>query len=201
MVLQIKKYKSGYIAIATPPNSKTGWSTLEPIELRELELTLHELGCHQVDVGDALAAADPEIRREFEEASHRLRVKDVGPERAAEIEKQVAEEFREQEEINRKYGDDAEAWVNAHAERKRIREGPERADQYLRDYAELQRRLAFAEASGISEQLRVKRTADARKTKEFIEGLKKRVGNSGDAEMQAALAALLEEIYRRPSKS
>ena len=94
MVLLIKKFGSGYIAIATPPNSKVELAVLEPLAENDLRRALLEIECHPIDMWDALADTDPEIHKSLEEAGHRLLVESAGRERAAEIEKKTQEEFR-----------------------------------------------------------------------------------------------------------
>lgn len=47
-----------YEAKVTPPHSVNHWHTEHGLSVRELIEKLKELGCHQIDIGDALDRAD-----------------------------------------------------------------------------------------------------------------------------------------------
>jgi len=47
-----------YTAATTPPNSREVWNTAEPVRLHQLCQQLEALGCHQVEIGDAVDDAD-----------------------------------------------------------------------------------------------------------------------------------------------
>lgn len=157
MVLRITKHPDGYTAIVTPPSSDVEWATPGPMDERSLRNALHELGCHMIDVSDAFAAADPDIRREYQEASHRSLVERVGEEEAARIEKKVAEELKQQEERGRRHKEDPRAGWREAEENLREHFSPEETERHLkamREYVEQQKEYA-------------------RRYKEFIERLKK----------------------------
>lgn len=61
MGLRLTLLDSGlYEAEATPPHVKGVWSTSEPMDARSLVNELQARGCHQQDIGDALADLDPD---------------------------------------------------------------------------------------------------------------------------------------------
>ena len=61
MTISIKKEASGYSAVIRDAESKhIEWQTKEPISSSKLMDQLCQIGCHQIDVVDALNAADPQ---------------------------------------------------------------------------------------------------------------------------------------------
>jgi hypothetical protein len=59
MSLVVRKTPKGlYEATATPPHTKTAWSTAEPIPASRLIEELTARGCHQQDIGDAMYEQD-----------------------------------------------------------------------------------------------------------------------------------------------
>ena len=60
MALRITLLDTGlYKAEATPPHVDNAWSTAEPLTARVLVHELQIRGCHQQDIGDAMAEQDP----------------------------------------------------------------------------------------------------------------------------------------------
>lgn len=61
MALKLTLLDTGlYEAEATPPHVKEAWSTFKPMDARSLVNELQARGCHQQDIGDALAELDPD---------------------------------------------------------------------------------------------------------------------------------------------
>jgi hypothetical protein len=59
MSLILRKTPNGlYEATASPPHTKTPWSTTKPIAVRRLIEELKARGCHQQDIGDAIYEQD-----------------------------------------------------------------------------------------------------------------------------------------------
>jgi len=64
MTISIKKESSGYSAIVRATNSdEIVWQSKKPMSSSKLMEQLCNIGCHQVDVIDALSAADPQWQK------------------------------------------------------------------------------------------------------------------------------------------
>jgi hypothetical protein len=60
IVIRIKKIAEDlYTATVTPPEVEAEWSTKEPLMGRELTRAMQEIGCHQIDIDDAISDQDP----------------------------------------------------------------------------------------------------------------------------------------------
>lgn len=60
MTITIEKDGTLFRARATPPDSDMGaWETPAPMDLDSLVAALRSVGCHPIDIGDAIAACDP----------------------------------------------------------------------------------------------------------------------------------------------
>jgi hypothetical protein len=59
MPIVIERVEEGYTARVAPPHGCTEWVSPRPLPADELARELVALGCHQTDIGDAFAAADP----------------------------------------------------------------------------------------------------------------------------------------------
>lgn len=57
--IKVWREVSGYMAEVSPPHGRS-WRSSHPMKGRELDAKLRKLGCHQIDVGDAFYAADPD---------------------------------------------------------------------------------------------------------------------------------------------
>lgn len=100
MNINITKLANGYAASLTSPSGEVQWSSDGPLDERTLRQTLLDLGCHAIDVGDALAKEDPEVRKALREVSYKSLSKRVGPEEAARIMKKVDDDMaREVDEL------------------------------------------------------------------------------------------------------
>jgi hypothetical protein len=62
-VIRVKKISEDlYTATVTLPDMpevRAEWSTKEPLMGRELTRALREIGCHQIDIDDAISDQDP----------------------------------------------------------------------------------------------------------------------------------------------
>lgn len=94
MRVTITKHTGGYTAEVTPFDIALEWLIEKPMDLLSLWTALQEVGFSMIDVSDAFAAADPEIRKEQQEAGFLVLSDSVGPERAAQIGMEVDEELR-----------------------------------------------------------------------------------------------------------
>ncbi len=60
MPITVRKIEDDlYFVSASPPDADKEWSPAEPRSGREVTKVLQELGCHQMDIADAMNEADP----------------------------------------------------------------------------------------------------------------------------------------------
>jgi len=65
LMMSIRIWKDGrmYSAEVTPPHCDISWTSPHPMSPQELYNKLLELGCHPVDVLDALTESDPDWQK------------------------------------------------------------------------------------------------------------------------------------------
>ena len=63
--MAIKVWREGdrYSAKVTPPHADVEWATPHPMSAQELYDALSKVGCHAVDIMDALFECDPDWER------------------------------------------------------------------------------------------------------------------------------------------
>ena len=101
MLINITKHADGYTAEVSPPHSAVEWSTEKPMDKLSLQTALREVGCRMIDVEHALADADPEIRKEQQEALFQVFSDQLGPDRASRLAKEVDEDMRREVEATK----------------------------------------------------------------------------------------------------
>ena len=63
MPIRVRKQGDLYSATVTPPDADVEWSSPHPMSAQEVYNHLKGLGCHPVDIMDALHACDPDWGR------------------------------------------------------------------------------------------------------------------------------------------
>lgn len=58
-MLRVEKVGDRFTVEASPPHSREGWRSAEPLSATDVLEKLSDLGCHSTDITDALYAADP----------------------------------------------------------------------------------------------------------------------------------------------
>lgn len=132
----ITKHDVGYTAVVTsrshtsdPP--EVVWSSFEPMSERHLTEILDEIGCHLIDVYDAFAAADPEIRKAYQQAREKISGQGWSPLPEQEAQRIVQEnQVRVQAQIKRMNQDERTYWEDTER-RLRERFGSEEAIKIL----------------------------------------------------------------------
>lgn len=116
-MIYIEKHESDYTAVVKSTSGDVIWSWPEPIAEGPLWYALQALGCHQIDVIEAFAAADPEDAKKLREAADYVIRINRGPQGPARIQ-EMADDFRQ--ELREKYGEGAEYLQTIQEEQERV---------------------------------------------------------------------------------
>ncbi len=136
MVIEIKKHADGYTAFVVQHHNDVEWATAEPMGEQDLRKKLYDLGCHPIDITEAILATDPERRRKFRESIRADLIEAVGEQRAVELDQRIKDQ---RNEALRKHAERAllpiDEQISAYQQTADLieeRRGPEAAQKFLK---------------------------------------------------------------------